>query len=211
MFCYIEVRVAALRRVTAPSPLILKRQFSSAFGYMPDDNGRTPDGRQTVSGRLKIPPASGGPELRPSRVQLSRSGRRSAIGQPFVQCMGFPRVNQRPLTMLVAGSLVAALLFFLVLSGRVPMHLKTVSDESLQELGISVYLPGPRAEQVPVSPASALVIVQHSYAGMGPVTEEVLARVHFAKWGIGERPDLLGTCAANGCHGLGGPQQGIRT
>jgi hypothetical protein len=60
------------------------------------------------------------------------------------------------------------------------MHLKTVSDESLQELGISLYLPGPRAEQVPVSPASALVTVQHSYAGMGPVTEEVLARVHFA-------------------------------
>jgi hypothetical protein len=93
--------------------------------------------------------------------------------------MGFPRVNQRLLTMLVAGSLVAAVLFFLLLSGRVPMHLKTVSDGSLQELGISLYLPGPAAEQVPVSPASALVIVQHSSAGMGPVKEEVLARVHF--------------------------------
>jgi hypothetical protein len=94
--------------------------------------------------------------------------------------MGFHRVNQGLLTTLVAGSLVAVLLFFLVLSGRVPMHLKTVSDESLQEFGISLYALGPTSEQVPVSPASALVIVQHSYAGMGPVREEVIARVHFA-------------------------------
>jgi hypothetical protein len=94
--------------------------------------------------------------------------------------MSFPRLNQRRLTMVVAGSLVAALLIFLVLSGRVPMHLKTVSDKSLQELGISLYQPGPIGEQVPVSRASALVIVQQSYAGMGPVREEILARVHFA-------------------------------
>jgi hypothetical protein len=83
--------------------------------------------------------------------------------------------------MLVAGSLLAAaLLVFLVLSGRVPMHLKTVSDESLQELGISLYQPGPSVQRVPVSQASALAIAQKSYGGMGPVREVVLARVHFA-------------------------------
>jgi hypothetical protein len=81
--------------------------------------------------------------------------------------------------MLLAGLLVAALLLFLVLSNRVPMHLKTVSDESLRELGISLYQPGPTVEQVPVSSASALAIVQQ-YAGMGPVREEILSRVHFA-------------------------------
>jgi len=94
--------------------------------------------------------------------------------------MGFPRLKQRFRTTLVAGSLVAALLLFLVLSSRVPMHLKTVSDESLHELGISLYQPGPTVEQVPVSSASALAMVQHSYAGMGPVREEILTRVHFA-------------------------------
>src|SRR2546423_11552325 len=94
--------------------------------------------------------------------------------------MGFPSLGRRLLTMLLAGSLVAALLLLLVLSSRVPMHLKTVSDESLQQLGISLYQPGPTAQQVPVSSASALAIVEHSYAGMGPVREEILTWVHFA-------------------------------
>src|SRR5256885_8067675 len=93
--------------------------------------------------------------------------------------MGFPSLSQRLLTMLLAGSLVA-LLLLLVLSSRVPIHLKTVSDESLQQLGISLYQPGPTAQQVPISSASALAIVEHSYAGMGPVREEILTWVHFA-------------------------------
>jgi hypothetical protein len=93
--------------------------------------------------------------------------------------MGFLHVNQRiKLTILAAGS-GAVLLVLLILSGRAPMHLKTVSDQSLQELGLSLYQPGPAVGQLSISPASALAIVQHSYAGMGPVKEEVLARVHF--------------------------------
>jgi hypothetical protein len=59
------------------------------------------------------------------------------------------------------------------------MELHTVSSESLHNLGISLFQSGAVDGQLPVSAALARGIVEKSYAGMGPVKEEVLARVHF--------------------------------
>ena len=59
------------------------------------------------------------------------------------------------------------------------MQLKSVSEDSLRELGIALYRPSP-IDGVPVITSSAaLATVQREYGGMGTVKEEVLAWVHF--------------------------------
>lgn len=96
--------------------------------------------------------------------------------------MRFASVGKnRILIFLVAGAVTTSVLLVLAASGRLglPMQLQTVSSQSLHDLGISLFQPGASDGQVPVSAAFARGIVQRSYSGMGPVKEEVLARVHF--------------------------------
>jgi hypothetical protein len=89
--------------------------------------------------------------------------------------------KNRSLALLIVGAVTVSALLVLAASGRLwlPMQLQTVSSESLHELGISLFQSGATDGQLRVSAAFARGIVQRSYSGMGPVKEEVLARVHF--------------------------------
>lgn len=89
-------------------------------------------------------------------------------------------IGKRRPAIAVASAMVVTALAVLALAGRLPMHLRTVGDESLHGLGISLSQPGPTYDHRQITSASALAIVQRSYAAMGPVKEEVLARVHFS-------------------------------
>lgn len=89
-------------------------------------------------------------------------------------------VVKRPVAAAASGVFLLAAFAVLALAGRLPMHLKTVDDGSLHQFGISLAQPSPLDGQPQVTSAAALAVVQRSYAGMGPVTEEVLARVHIS-------------------------------
>jgi hypothetical protein len=79
----------------------------------------------------------------------------------------------------VAGTLTAVL----AMGGARPLELRTIATKSVRELGMTLSQPSALDRLAPISASSALVIAQRSNPEMGPVKEEVLARVRWTYWG----------------------------